>query len=362
MNQDISEEVLIERKGPLGVITLNRPAALNALTLEMIRQVSDALRMWQKDNGIISVLFLGAGERAFSAGGDLKALYRVGMDYRRGNVDSRLPAIFFAEEYCLNRQIFHYPKPTIAFMDGITMGGGFGIGGNCKHRIVTEKTVMAMPEVGIGFFPDVGSVFHLLRSPRHFGRYMALTGISVGPGDVLEARLAEYFVPAAQRKKLLRALENVSKAQGVEQAIRDIAQKNPPSVEFSAHGEKTEKIFDSLEVQKILGALARDGSAWAEEVLDTMRKRSPASIVVTAEHLRRSAGKSFDDVIREDFILVQRFAQRMDLYEGIRAVIVDKDNKPKWDPPDFDAMDSAYAQGYFNPTGYNLDDVKIFAA
>ena len=165
MNQDIMPDTVVsDIRGSLGVITLNRPEALNALTLDMIRSIAVTLKRWQHDDAVKAVLFLGAGERAFCAGGDIKSFHSAGMAYRRGEVDLKVSALFFAEEYSLNKHIFHYPKPTIAVMDGITMGGGYGIAGHCKHRLATKNTVFAMPEVGIGFFPDIGSVYHLLKA------------------------------------------------------------------------------------------------------------------------------------------------------------------------------------------------------
>jgi enoyl-CoA hydratase len=359
MNQGFSEhEVLIERRGGLGLITLNRPKALNALSLEMIRQISAALRRWENDPGIRTVLFRGTGPRAFSAGGDLKIFHRAGMDFRRGLVHPRVPAMFFAEEYSLNRQIFHYGKPTAAFMNGITMGGGFGIGGNCKYRIATDKTWFAMPETGIGFFPDVGSVYHLLRSPGHMGRYLGLMAAQVGPGDMLAANLAGYYMSSSAEQKLVDGLQ----AQDPETVIGALSEPYPEGEVFLKHAAKIEATFGHNDVRQIFAALTKDGSEWAAAALEVLRKRSPASVLVTAAHFEQSEGRDFDDIIHMDFILAQRFLERMDLYEGIRAVLIDRDNEPRWNPPVLEDMTRDDVRRYFEPTGYHLNDVKIFAS
>jgi enoyl-CoA hydratase len=362
MNQGFSgDEVLIGQQGTLGVITLNRPKALNALSLEMIRQIAAALQKWEKDASVAMVLFVGAGERAFCAGGDLKIFHRAGMDYRKGVVPPVVPSVFFAEEYSLNRQIFHYPKPTIAFMNGITMGGGFGIAGNCQHKIATEKTVFAMPETGIGFFPDVGSVYHLLRTPGSFGHYLALTGKQIGPGDMLHARLADFYMPTAALDDLIGKLKK-SDGKIPLVILAWLAQPNPEPEMFRIHGDEIDAVFDFPAIHEIMTVLEQNPSAFSISTRDILRKRSPSSLAVTARHLDKSRGKSFDDIIRTDFILAQHFLARMDLYEGIRAALIERDNAPCWDPVSLEAVSDDYVRRYFQPTGRNLDDVQIFAA
>jgi enoyl-CoA hydratase len=359
MNQGfLDKELVAEQKGVVGVITLNRPKALNALSLEMIRQISGALKSWEKEPSIKVVLFKGAGDRAFCAGGDLKIFHRAGMDSRKGKVSPDVPVQFFAEEYRLNRQIFHYPKLTIGFMNGITMGGGFGIAGNCKLRIATEKTAFAMPETGIGFFPDVGSAFHLLKSPHHIGRYLALTAVPVGYGDMIFARLAEYFIYTDKEEEFIHTLQKTDPIQ----AILKLGKISPQSAKFRSNAKKIESIFGLSDVAQILSALEKDTTEWGKSTLEVLSKRSPASVTVTFAHLERCRGKNFDEVIAMDFVLAQHFLQRADLYEGIRAVLIDRDNTPRWDPPAFNGMSEADVGRYFRPTGYNIDDVEIFRA
>lgn len=360
MNQDFSkEEVLTEIRGSLGHVILNRPAALNALSLEMIRQICGTLRQWEKDPAIRTVLFTGAGERAFCAGGDVKMFHRTGMEYRRGRISHAVSAVYFAEEYSLDRQIFHYKKPTVSFMDGIVMGGGYGIGGNCAHRIVTEKTVFAMPETGIGFFPDVGSIYHLLRAPGNLGKYLALTGAQVNATDTLAAGLAEYYALSTSKDELIAAL---AAGGDVKEIITRFQSGKPEEGIFHKHAERIARWFSYGELKKILSSMAEDTAPFALETLALIESRSPTSVMVTAEHLRRSKGKSFDDVIANDFILTQRFLEREDFYEGIRAAVIDKDRKPRWNPSGLEDVGPDAIEAHFAPTGHNLGDVRLFAS
>lgn len=353
---EFQEELQIERRGALGVVTLNRPQALNALSLEMIRELSAALRRWETDSLVTAIFIKGGGGRAFCAGGDAKAFYKAGMDYRRGNVGAKVPAVYFAEEYSLNKQIFHYSKPLVSFMNGITMGGGYGVAGNCRIRVATENTIFAMPETRIGFFPDVGSAYHLLRAPHYIGWYLALTGNSIGAADVLAARLAEYFVPLKQEETFIKKLALGEDPATVLQSLH----REPVGDTLPA--KQIEKIFKHEQLPKILKALERDGSDWALTVLAELQKRSPLSIMVTAEHLRRSKKRSFDRIIETDFILAQRFIQGFDMYEGIRAALIDKDQSPRWEPPRFEEISKKAVKEYFRSTGYDLGDIQIFTA
>ncbi len=361
MNQGFSsDEVLTEIRGGLGIITLNRPQALNALTIDMIRQILGVLNLWERDENVRAVLFTGAGERAFCSGGDIKNFYRVGMNYRRGSISLKVAAMFFAEEYSLDWRIFHYPKPTMAFMDGITMGGGFGIAGNCAHRIATEKTVFAMPEVGIGFFPDVGSAYHLLRAPGHLGRYLALTGASIGGAAMAAAGLADYFMSSDRKENLLAALSDAGDAQD---AIAALGTAPILPTDERVSGKNLERVaaaFSHPDIPGIRKVLAEEGSPFALETLALIESRSPTSVMVAAEHLRRAQGEAFDAVIARDFVLTQRFLERNDFYEGIRAAVIDKDRNPEWQPASIEDVSPQDAASYFEPTGHELQDVSIF--
>ena len=358
----LDKEIIIETRGRLGVITLSRPQALNSITLEMVRHISGVLKQWESNAGIRAVFFRGAGDRAFCAGGDLKLFHRAGMAFRKGEVALEVPSVFFAEEYSLDKQIFHYPKPTIAFMDGITMGGGFGVAGNCAIRVAMEKTVFAMPEVGIGFFPDVGSMYHLLKCPDHIGRYLALTGSSIKGYSMIQAGLAEHYIDGAAEDAILSALEiSDLKPESIKKILKKYPGKKPWKTDLSKAKRRIKKLFQYGGPIDVFRALAEDGSNWALDVLDVMRRRAPASIMVTAAHYERSKGKVFDEIINEDFILSQRFVERMDLYEGIRAILIERDNAPKWSPDNYDALTPEAIAEYFRPTGYDLHNVEIFS-
>lgn len=310
MNQvNPDNEVIIERKGAVGLITLNRPKALNALSLGMINAISKVLSDWEDDAQVECVVFIGAGEKAFCAGGDIKEFYRSGLAYQAGEERALNPAIYFGGEYVLNKQIFHYSKPTIALMNGIVMGGGYGVAGHCKMRVACEGTVFAMPEVNIGFFPDVGAMYHLLKAPQAFGRYLALSGDSIGAGDMIAAGLADAFVPRADFEAVIR------------EGRVDTYMVEPPAVE----------VFGS------------------DPVADNSYA-SPLSVAVAAEYLTRMEGQDFDVVIAADYALLQHFVDGGEFFEGVRAMLIDKDRQPRWGD-----VTEALVDSYFKPAKYDLN-------
>lgn len=362
MNQGFpTSEIVFSQNNGVGQIILNRPAALHALSLEMIREISAILKKWEEDDTIQCVVFRGDGDRAFCSGGDVKSFYNSGMGYRRGQVDQSIPRVFFAEEYSLNKQIFHYSKPTIAFMNGITMGGGYGIAGHCQSRIATEKTVFAMPEVAIGFFPDVGAAYHLNRAPENFGRYLALTGQHIGPGEMLAADLADIYMELDDYGGLIEALES---AQGGDagSVCYKLSKPCPDAQVFGKYGAVIADVFAPQNVADMFEKLRKAGGSFAEETFNFFAKVSPLSVCVTLRHLDVCQGLEFDGVMEEDFLRAQRFIEYPDLYEGIRAALIQKDKTPLWEPETFNQVSEADINRYFKPTGYLLADVKIFAA
>jgi len=360
MNQDIishTEQIIVHQEGALGIITLNRPNALNALSLEMIRQIAVTLKQWESNDAVGAVLFVGAGERAFCSGGDIKSFYNSGMDYRRGHVDLKVPSLYFGEEYSLNKQLFHYSKPTIAIMDGVVMGGGYGVAGHCKHRVATANTIFAMPEVRIGFFPDVGSVYHLSRAPHHYGRYLALTGQHIGAGDMMAAKLADYYVDEDGVALLVEALGGGD----VEAALATYCAGAPAAKHFADQKDVIESVFDGFEVLDICSALRAVDSDWARETLDFILSRAPMSVMVTARHMQLMQDKAFDDVIEADYTLARNFLAHPDLYEGIRSVLIDRDHVPVWEPATLDAIKTDEVERYFKAGTHKLSDVQIFS-
>jgi len=360
MNQDfLEDEVLIAVQNGVAVITLNRQKVLNALSLEMIRQIASALHRWRNDDSVKAVIFKSAEGRAFSAGGDIKSFYYAGMDYRRGDVGAHVPMVFFAEEYSLNKQIFHYEKPTIAIMNGITMGGGYGIAGNCQYRVASEETLFAMPEVGIGFFPDVGSMYHLQKCSQNWGRYLALTGARLSGAEMTALGLADFYVGGEDVQKIVDALVQSADQDGdFEKTLQDL--HDPNAVAMPEHGDLVERAFENLDVPAISQALEGDGSDFAKDACAMMRTASPSSVRVTASYLERSKSFDFDEVIAMDFTVVQHFIQHNDLYEGVRTTLIDKKDKPFWLPKTIESLSEEDVNTYFTPTGYDLRDVQIF--
>lgn len=358
MNQD--NQILTDARDGVGVITLNRPEALNALSLEMIRQIAVTLKKWERDDGIEFVVFRGAGERAFCAGGDVKSFYRTGMDYRRGEVDLRIPTLFFAEEYSLNKQIFDYPKDTVALIDGIVMGGGVGIAGNCKHRLAGENTVFAMPEVRIGFFPDVGSIYHFNKPgvSSELSRYLVLTGAHGGRMDMAYTGMADASLNAADHDAFINKLRE----EGMDAALKEYLQEASWSEILRFNRYELEHAFKTLDVNEICTKLREFNSEWSLATLDAILSRSPLSVLVTAKYLKEMEGRSFDEVIAMDFRLAQRFIEHSDMYEGIRAALIDRDDNPHWRQAYFDDVKPEDVTRCFESTGYELSDVQIFAA
>ncbi len=334
-------EALIQRRGRAGVIALNRPKALNALTLTMVRLIAAALDEWEEEDAVDRIVFLGAGERAFCAGGDIRRLYDLG---RAGDHDAQLT--FWREEYQLDRRIKAYPKPIVALVDGIAMGGGVGLAMNAAHAVAGERFVFAMPEVGIGFFPDVGAAWFLPRLPFRAGVYFALTGLRVDAGDALAVGLAETFVPSASFPALARALES-------EEPIKTVLARfaaPPPHSALIGDAEAIEACFSRPDRAAILEALREaetQGRAFAAPARAARLEKSPTSQAIALRQMMLGAMIDFDEALRMDYRIVSRICRGHDFYEGVRAVIVDKDNRPRWGSP----PTRAEVDAYFAPLG-----------
>lgn len=335
MDQDkMPENVIISKNGSIGQIILNRPKALNALSLDMIRDIRFAFDRWENDNSVKAIYISANGGRAFCAGGDIKHFYRVGMDYRRGDIGFDVAMLFFKEEYDLNEVIFSYSKPVISHMHGITMGGGYGIAGNAKYRIVANDTVFAMPETKIGFFPDIGSMYHLTRVSGNLGLFLAMTGTSIRSGDMLVMGLAEYACEIEEQDALIKALnEEFARDEDLHGIVQGVlSSKCGVSSDNRLYSEEAmaqlSAIFGAENVGKIIQNLNSNNefSALSEE----MNRNSPFSISFAKAYYDFCIGKTFQDVIKSDFNVCSVFAKGSEFYEGIRAAVIDKDKAPVW--------------------------------
>lgn len=331
--------VIIERAGHLARIKLYRPKALNSLTLDMVRQIAEALDKFEHDAAITAVLISGEGDRAFCAGGDVRAIYEAG---RAGDP---MPLTFWREEYRLNARIAEYPKPYIAVMDGIVMGGGVGIAVHASHRIATERTVFAMPEAGIGLVPDVGGSWFLPRAPGEFGTYLGLTGVQIGAPAALFAGVADAYVPVAQIQNLidqLAALPVGANGDAVSHVISRVQHTTPSAPELK-HRHEIDSCFAHGSIPEIIAALARLGSSFASETLQTLATKSPTSLVVTLQLLRLGrASSSLRQCLEREFRVCNGIFHGHDFYEGIRAAIIDKDRNPQWLPNCLNQVDPTH--------------------
>jgi len=334
-------EILFERRGALGLITLNRPKALNALTQNMCVAMKAQLDLWRHDDAIKTVAVRGAGDRAFCAGGDIRALYESGKAGTSYALD------FYRDEYILDAAIKHYPKPYVALIHGIDMGGGVGVSINGRYRVAGETMVFAMPESGIGLFPDVGGSYFLPRCPGHLGMYLGLTGARLKTADALYAGIATHFVPMAKWDGLIASL-----ADGVEpEAAIKAAKDTVPDTFLTEHRDAMNRIFGGDSVEDVLTALDAEHEDWTDDAATTIRTKSPTSLKIAFRQLREGAKLEFDDCMRMEFRMVNRIVAGHDFYEGVRAAIIDKDGAPKWQPADLAQVSDADVAAYFAPLG-----------
>ncbi|MEX2449610.1 MAG: enoyl-CoA hydratase/isomerase family protein [Rhodospirillales bacterium] len=344
-HQDFSDDLMIESRNGVGLITLNRPKALNALSLDMLTRFGGALTAWAGDPAIRAVIVRGGGGRAFCAGGDIRAVYDA---HKRG--DPAFSHDLFRREYTLDYLVGTFPKPYIAFMDGIVMGGGCGISVHGSHRIVTERTVLAMPETAIGFFPDVGASHFLARCPGRIGLYLGLTGVRLDASDALYAGLADAQVPSESLDRLAAA---IVAGESPEDAIADFAVK-PSASELETMRPTVDRCFAASDLGGTIGALERAAGAGetdAETVLKSLDGKSPFSLKLTYKLLSKNDNISIKDSLVTDYRLSRRVIERADFQEGVRAVLVDKDNRPRWTPGALeDVRDDAVA-ACFEPLG-----------
>ena len=332
----------------LGRIELNKAKAINALGRDMVASIDSALNEWRDDDAVAAVLITGRGDRGLCAGGDIKAIYQ---DLVAGTSESQ---DFWAEEYRMNFDIAGYPKPYIAIMHGITMGGGVGVSVHGSHRVVTETTKLGMPETGIGLFPDIGGTYLLAQTPGEIGMYMGLTGLPIGPGAALAYGLADIFVPQEKVEELISALE----ADGTK-AVETLASfaGEAPANELAEAEAWINTCFAHDSVEAILAALLAHGDEAAAQTAEVIKTKSPQSLAVTFEMIRTAKTMTLQEVLERDFRAGTEIAARPDLREGIRAQVIDKDRNPQWNPATLGEVEQSEVDAILNTE----QDRKVFS-
>jgi enoyl-CoA hydratase len=335
-------DILCERAGASGRATLNRPAALNAINHAMVGDLAAALDAWEADPAVTRIVLTGAGGRAFSAGGDIRMLYEAA---RAGRYDEALA--FWADEYRLNIRIKRYAKPYISLIDGICMGGGVGLSLHGGYRVAGDRYRFAMPEVGIGFFPDVGATFALPRLPGETGLYLALTGERVGPDDAAALGLATHLVPSAEFARLATRLEAGEDPEAVLAAMARPAGHGP----IAAARDVIDRCFAAASVPAVLERLDAEPGEFAAAAAAAIRLKSPMSLAITYAQMRRGRDLDFEAAMALDYRIVSRIVRGHDFVEGVRATIVHKDGKPTWSPADLAEVDEAAVAAHFADLG-----------
>lgn len=338
----MTQDLLITRTGAAGRLSLNRPKALHALTLDMCHAMSAALTEWATDDAAQAVIIDHAEGRGFCAGGDIAFLRNSAL-----NDDGASGRKFFHDEYQLNHQLFTYPKPVVAFMDGITMGGGVGVAMPAKYRVATENTRLAMPETGIGLFPDVGGGWYLSRLGGRLGQFLALTGARLDGAECLWAGLATHYLPSAKLEEAkARIAEHPDRIAGILSELSE----TPPEARIEGNADRIARHFASDHYEDILASLEGEDSEWAAKELATLGTKSPQTCKVALRQLAESAGfEDFADNMRMEYRIASRVLVRPDFAEGVRAVIVDKTNDPKWDPATPEGVTETLLDAIFAP-------------
>lgn len=339
----MTDQIISRVVGNLGHITLNRPKALNALTQPMCDEITRLMRAWENDPNIGAVLVDGSGERAFCAGGDVILLHDSGKagDKRAEN--------FWRNEYALNDLIYRYKKPYITLIDGIVMGGGVGLSVHGRHRVAGNSTMFAMPETGIGYFPDVGGTYFLPRLGMAIGQWLGLTGARLKMRQVCELGIANSFVPSDQHQALTEAL-GAAHLDGSDMAVLKVMSdfvKRPPAADPIPESVNA---FAGRSLRNVLSSLDADGSEWAQAQAENLRKKSPVALAVTFEAIKRGAKMNFREVMSQELDVSLGFLNTQDFYEGIRAQLIDKDRNPKWSAEKLSGVTAMEINRHFVPT------------
>ncbi|MEU7581202.1 enoyl-CoA hydratase/isomerase family protein [Streptomyces sp. NPDC041068] len=335
--------VLLRREGRAGHMVLNRPRAINALNHSMVRIMHDALDDWERDASVATVVITGAGERGLCAGGDIRSIHD---DVRAGRPEAT--AAFWREEYRLNARIAAFPKPYVAVMDGIVMGGGVGVSAHGSVRVVTERSRVAMPETGIGLVPDVGGTYLLTRTPGELGTHLALTGGAVGAGDALLCGLADHCIPSERLREFTAALADTDASH----AVREYA-TGAPGGELAEHREWIDHCYAADSVEEIVDRLHASGDRHAKEAAETILAKSPTALKATLAALRRARElPSLEAVLEQEYRVSCAALATPDLAEGIRAQVVDKDRNPRWSPAELAQVTAADVARFFEPADF----------
>ncbi len=348
-------EILFEVKDGLGIMTLNRPKVLNSLSYGIILEMERVMPQWEKDPAIKAVVLRGAGDRAFCAGGDVAGLYREMRDDPKGT----LRRDFFRDEYIVNRRIYRYAKPWISLIDGIDMGGGVGLSVHGSHSVASEKFLFAMPETTIGLFPDVGGGYFLTRLQGALGTFLALTSHRLKAADALWAGIVDAYVPTARMNDLQAALGAADLSgpdanRKVDKVIAKFAEDTDPPT-LPAMMQDIDRCFSAESVPEIVAKLKKQGGEWADKQLAALMKLSPIAMAITLEQLKRCANRSFEDSMTIEYRMSQRCMQKgHDFFEGVRALLIDKDQKPKFNPPTIEGVTPAMVEEHFKPVSNDL--------
>lgn len=345
----IQETILAEVRNHIGHLTLNRPAGLNAITLDMVRSLTWQLQAWAEDPNVYAIVLRGAGEKAFCAGGDIRFLYD---SFKNGE---RLHEDFFVEEYALDLAIHNYRKPVLALMDGFVLGGGMGLVQGADLRLVTERSRLAMPEVAIGYFPDVGASYFLPRIPGELGIYLGVTGVQIRAADALYCGLADWYMDSDRLAVLDRKLDQLtwqdSPLKDLQGVLAKLAVQQLPDAPLAALRPAIEHFFALPDVSSIVEQLQQvtvaDSHEWAMTTAGLMQSRSPLAMAVTLQMLRRGRRLSLEDCFALELHLDRQWFARGDLIEGVRALLIDKDKSPRWNPPTLQALDAEQVESFF---------------
>ncbi|WP_053129820.1 enoyl-CoA hydratase/isomerase family protein [Pseudomonas sp. MIACH] len=346
----LEEDVLAEVRNHIGHLTLNRPSGLNALTLDMVRRLTQQLQAWSDDPQVHAVVLRGAGEKAFCAGGDIRSLYD---SFKRGD---SLHEDFFVEEYALDLAIHHYRKPVLALMDGFVLGGGMGLVQGADLRVVTERSRLAMPEVAIGYFPDVGGSYFLPRIPGELGIYLGVTGVQIRAADALYCGLADWYLDSARLADLDQKLDSLqwheSPLKDLQGVLAKLAVQRLPDPPLAALRPAIDHFFGLPDIPSIVEQLQEvtvaDSHEWALNTVHLMQTRSPLAMAVTLEMLRRGRRLPLEQCFALELHLDRQWFERGDLIEGVRALIIDKDKNPRWNPPTLHGLDKSHVDSFFH--------------